>query len=75
MNNKYHGSFCFPLPLVSSIFLTEHIFMLCSRLYRDVQHILGCIRSLPSDNLGKSSTPNSGQLDEFLVKRFGTEAG
>lgn len=46
-----------------------------NRLYRDVQHILGCIRSLPSDSLGKSGTPNSGQLDEFLVKRFGTEAG
>ncbi|KAE7995999.1 hypothetical protein FH972_000748 [Carpinus fangiana] len=45
------------------------------RLYRDVKHILGCIRSLPSDNLSKSGTPNWGHLDEFLVQRFGPEAG
>lgn len=44
------------------------------RLYRDVKLILGCIRSLPSDNLSKSGTPNWGQLDEFLVQRFGPEA-
>ncbi|CAN1226105.1 Vacuolar protein sorting-associated protein 54, chloroplastic [Linum grandiflorum] len=44
------------------------------RLHRDVKHILGCIRSLPSDNLGESSTPNWGQLDEFLVQKFGAEA-
>lgn len=45
------------------------------RLYRDVKHILGCIRSLPTDNLSKSGTPNWGQLDEFLVHKFGAEAG
>ncbi|KAL0012003.1 hypothetical protein SO802_007111 [Lithocarpus litseifolius] len=45
------------------------------RLYRDVKHILGCIRSLPSDDLSRSSTPNWGQLDEFLEQRFGTKAG
>lgn len=45
-----------------------------NRLYRDIQQILGCIRSLPSDNLNKSGTPNWGQLDEFLVQRFGSEA-
>ncbi|PON76597.1 Vps54-likeVacuolar protein sorting-associated protein 54, C-terminal [Parasponia andersonii] len=44
------------------------------RLYGDVKHILGCIRSLPTDNLSESGTPNWGQLDEFLVQRFGTEA-
>lgn len=75
MNIKYHGGFCFSLGLISSILFMEHLFNLYVRLYRDVQHILGCIRSLPSDSLGKSGTPNSGQLDEFLVKRFGTEAG
>lgn len=47
---------------------------LCARLYCDVQHILGCIRSLPSDNPSNSGTPNWGQLDEFLVQRFGAEA-
>ncbi|OMO73818.1 Vps54-like protein [Corchorus olitorius] len=45
------------------------------RLHRDVTHILSCIRSLPSDNLNNSATPNWGQLDEFLAQRFGTEAG
>ncbi|POO03006.1 Vacuolar protein sorting-associated protein [Trema orientale] len=45
------------------------------RLYMDVKHILGCIRSLPTDSLSESGTPNWGQLDEFLVQRFGTEAG
>ncbi|KAG4123880.1 hypothetical protein ERO13_D10G004400v2 [Gossypium hirsutum] len=44
------------------------------RLYRDVTHILGCIRSLPSDNSNNSATPNWGQLDEFLAQRFGAEA-
>ncbi|KAK3014394.1 hypothetical protein RJ639_008626 [Escallonia herrerae] len=46
-----------------------------NRLHRDIQQILGCIRSLPSDDLNKSSTQNWGQLDEFLVQRFGVEAG
>ncbi|KAL6132444.1 hypothetical protein ACLB2K_064687 [Fragaria x ananassa] len=41
------------------------------RLCRDVKHILGCIRSLPSDKMSESGTPNWGQLDEFLVQRFG----
>ncbi|XP_027339653.1 vacuolar protein sorting-associated protein 54, chloroplastic isoform X2 [Abrus precatorius] len=44
------------------------------RLYRDVKHILQCIRSLPSGDLSKSDTANWGQLDEFLVQRFGTDA-
>ncbi|BFG37289.1 hypothetical protein CerSpe_235630 [Prunus speciosa] len=46
-----------------------------NRLYRDVKHILGCIRSLPSDKMSESSIPNWGQLDEFVVQRFGAEAG
>nr|XP_016440247.1 PREDICTED: vacuolar protein sorting-associated protein 54, chloroplastic-like [Nicotiana tabacum] len=41
------------------------------KMYCDVQHILGCIRSLPSDS--KSSPPNWGQLDEFVAKKFGEE--
>ncbi|KAL5566766.1 hypothetical protein UlMin_029930 [Ulmus minor] len=45
------------------------------RLHRDVTHILGCVRSLPTDNLNSSGIPNWGQLDEFLAQRFGTEAG
>ncbi|KAF3452422.1 hypothetical protein FNV43_RR02855 [Rhamnella rubrinervis] len=45
------------------------------RLQRDVKQILGCIRSLPTDNLNSSGTPNWGQLDEFFVQRFGAEAG
>lgn len=46
-----------------------------NRLRRDVQHILGCIRSLPTGDISKSGTSNWGQLDEFLVQRFGHEAG
>ncbi|XP_055803079.1 vacuolar protein sorting-associated protein 54, chloroplastic-like isoform X2 [Solanum dulcamara] len=42
------------------------------RVYRDVQHLLGCIRSLPSDS--KSNPPNWGHLDEFLEQNFGAEA-
>ncbi|XP_059311477.1 vacuolar protein sorting-associated protein 54, chloroplastic-like [Lycium ferocissimum] len=42
------------------------------RAYRDVQHLLGCIRSLPSDS--KSNPPNLGQLDEFVEQNFGAEA-
>ncbi|CAK9321316.1 unnamed protein product [Citrullus colocynthis] len=45
------------------------------RLLRDVKHILGCIRSLPCDDLSKPDIPNWGQLDEFLDQRFGSEAG
>ncbi|KAM7505724.1 hypothetical protein LguiB_004628 [Lonicera macranthoides] len=46
-----------------------------NRLHRDIQQILGCIRSLPTDNMSNSvGTPNWGQLDEFLVERFGAEA-
>ncbi|XP_057430174.1 vacuolar protein sorting-associated protein 54, chloroplastic [Lotus japonicus] len=45
-----------------------------NRLSRDIKHILQCIRSLPSGDLGKSDTPNWGQLDEFLVQRFGSDA-
>ncbi|EXC21740.1 Vacuolar protein sorting-associated protein 54 [Morus notabilis] len=45
------------------------------RLHRDIKHILACIRSLPTDNVSESGTPNWGQLDEFLVQRFGAEAG
>ncbi|KAK2450382.1 vacuolar protein sorting-associated protein 54, chloroplastic [Trifolium repens] len=45
-----------------------------NRLYRDIKHILQCIRSLPSGDLNKSDTPNWGQLDEFLVQRFGNDA-
>ncbi|CAJ2661613.1 vacuolar protein sorting-associated protein 54, chloroplastic-like isoform X1 [Trifolium pratense] len=45
-----------------------------NRLYRDIKHILQCIRSLPSGDLNKSDTPNWGQLDEFLVQRFGNAA-
>ncbi|XP_044496706.1 vacuolar protein sorting-associated protein 54, chloroplastic-like isoform X2 [Mangifera indica] len=44
------------------------------RLLRDIQHILGCIRSLPSDMSNDSGVPNWGQLDEFLAQRFGAEA-
>lgn len=45
------------------------------RLHHDIKHILGCIRSLPTDNVSESGTPNWGQLDEFLAQRFGAEAG
>ncbi|XP_044479435.1 vacuolar protein sorting-associated protein 54, chloroplastic-like isoform X2 [Mangifera indica] len=44
------------------------------RLHRDIKHILGCIRSLPSDMSSDSGVPNWGQLDEFLAQRFGAEA-
>ncbi|KAL5830166.1 hypothetical protein ACOSQ3_019634 [Xanthoceras sorbifolium] len=45
------------------------------RLHRDIKHIIACIRSLPSDNSSNSGIPKWGQLDEFLVQRFGEEAG
>ncbi|OIV97295.1 hypothetical protein TanjilG_07047 [Lupinus angustifolius] len=44
-----------------------------NRLYRDIKHILLCIRSLPSGDLSKSDTANWGQLDEFSVQRFGRD--
>ncbi|KAK9724091.1 hypothetical protein RND81_05G047600 [Saponaria officinalis] len=43
------------------------------RLYRDIQQILGCIRSLPTGIDSKSGVPNWGQLDEFLAQRFVSE--
>ncbi|GAB2264973.1 Vacuolar protein sorting-associated protein 54 [Dionaea muscipula] len=46
-----------------------------NRLYRDIQHILGLIRSLPSDTSSTSGIPNWGQLDEFFVQKFGDEVG
>ncbi|XP_074338003.1 vacuolar protein sorting-associated protein 54, chloroplastic isoform X1 [Apium graveolens] len=42
-----------------------------NRLYCDLQHILGCIRSLPSDDLNNSEIPNRGKLDDFIVQKFG----
>ncbi|KAK1368153.1 Vps54 domain-containing protein [Heracleum sosnowskyi] len=44
-----------------------------NRLYCDLQHILGCIRSLPSDDLNNSEIPNRGKLDDFIVQKFGGE--
>ncbi|XP_047971515.1 vacuolar protein sorting-associated protein 54, chloroplastic [Salvia hispanica] len=41
----------------------------------EIEHLLGCIRSLPSDNLSKSTPPNWGPLDEFLAQQIGSEAG
>ncbi|XP_015066516.1 vacuolar protein sorting-associated protein 54, chloroplastic-like [Solanum pennellii] len=49
---------------------SEHV---KKRMYCDVQHIIACIRSLPSDS--KSNPPNWGQLDEFVAKNFGEEVG
>ncbi|KNA15930.1 hypothetical protein SOVF_093940 [Spinacia oleracea] len=46
-----------------------------SRLHLDVQHILGCIRSLPTDIASKSGVANWGHLDEFLAQRFDSEDG
>ncbi|XP_056694553.1 vacuolar protein sorting-associated protein 54, chloroplastic [Spinacia oleracea] len=46
-----------------------------SRLHLDVQHILGCIRSLPTDIASKSGVANWGHLDEFLAQRFDSEGG
>ncbi|KAJ6950615.1 vacuolar protein sorting-associated protein 54 [Populus alba x Populus x berolinensis] len=45
------------------------------RLHRDITLILGCIRSLPSGSSIESGTLNWGQLDEFFLQRFGSEAG
>lgn len=42
-----------------------------NRLHRDVQHILACIHSLPTDDLSQDGTPNPGELDKFLLLRFG----
>ncbi|GAB4824867.1 Vacuolar protein sorting-associated protein 54, variant 2 [Ancistrocladus abbreviatus] len=46
-----------------------------NRLSRDTQHILGCIRSLPSDASAKFDVPNWGQLDEFFAQHFSIETG
>ncbi|KAK9097515.1 hypothetical protein Sjap_023012 [Stephania japonica] len=43
------------------------------RLFQDLQHILGCIHSLPTDDVGEDGVSNKGKLDEFLLQRFGTE--
>ncbi|KAK4742453.1 hypothetical protein SAY87_000454 [Trapa incisa] len=43
------------------------------RLCRDTEHILSCIRSLPTGNQNESDTPNWGRLDEFLAENFGSE--
>ncbi|XP_027183978.1 vacuolar protein sorting-associated protein 54, chloroplastic-like [Coffea eugenioides] len=44
-----------------------------TRLHRDIESLLQCIRSLPSGNWSDASPPNWGQLDELLVQRFGRE--
>ncbi|KAK9099754.1 hypothetical protein Scep_023184 [Stephania cephalantha] len=44
-----------------------------NRLYQDLQHILGCIHSLPTDDVDEDGVPNKGKLDEFLLQKFGTE--
>jgi len=48
-------------------------FFIC-RLYKDVQHILACIHSLPTDYVSQDGTPTYGELDKFLLQRFGKEA-
>ncbi|XP_026458093.1 vacuolar protein sorting-associated protein 54, chloroplastic-like [Papaver somniferum] len=46
-----------------------------NRLRRDIQQILACIRSLPTDNtFDKDGVRNSGKLDEFLLQKFGAES-
>ncbi|KAJ8451357.1 hypothetical protein Cgig2_017748 [Carnegiea gigantea] len=42
-----------------------------TRLHRDILHILGCIRSLPTDIASKDGVTNWGHLDELLAQRFG----
>ncbi|KAJ3679899.1 hypothetical protein LUZ60_016177 [Juncus effusus] len=44
-----------------------------NRLCRDVQHILACIRKLPSEKYSDNSVPNYGLLDEFLAEKFGSK--
>ncbi|PWA48082.1 Vps54 domain-containing protein [Artemisia annua] len=44
-----------------------------ARLNRDLQHILACIRSLPSARLNEPGTPIAGQL-ESLLQRTAVEA-
>ncbi|KAH9611316.1 hypothetical protein KSS87_023678 [Heliosperma pusillum] len=44
-----------------------------TRLHRDIQQILGCIRSLPTGISSNSGVANWGLLDEFLAQRFGGE--
>lgn len=44
-----------------------------TRLHRDILHILGCIRSLPTDIASKDGVTNWGHLDELLAQRFGNE--
>ncbi|KAL6841038.1 hypothetical protein ACP4OV_029007 [Aristida adscensionis] len=44
-----------------------------NRLWRDLQHILACIRKLPAENFSAETTPNYGLLDEFLAENFGTK--
>lgn len=44
-----------------------------ARLNRDIQHILGCIKSLPSAKLNDPNTPIAGQL-ESLLQRASSEA-
>ncbi|KAJ6836766.1 putative vacuolar protein sorting-associated protein 54, chloroplastic [Iris pallida] len=46
-----------------------------NRVCRDVQHILGCIHKLPSDNSSKDCVPNFGLLDEFLAERLEVKEG
>lgn len=77
----FDSEIMFHLLLLLTLYLISSIFyLICfpfggpfTRLYRDIQHILGCIRSLPSGNLSASTPPNWGQLDEFLSQRFGGE--
>ncbi|XP_062225215.1 vacuolar protein sorting-associated protein 54, chloroplastic-like [Phragmites australis] len=44
-----------------------------NRLCRDIQHILACIRKLPTENFSAETIQNYGLLDEFLAENFGTK--
>ncbi|CAN6462681.1 unnamed protein product [Victoria cruziana] len=46
-----------------------------TRLFRDIQHILACIHTLPALKLNGESISRSGKLDDFLAQRFQSEAG
>ncbi|XP_024532479.1 vacuolar protein sorting-associated protein 54, chloroplastic isoform X2 [Selaginella moellendorffii] len=43
------------------------------RLYRDVSHILACIRGLPSDPIDPAQGNAGKDLDAFLAQRFGND--
>jgi hypothetical protein len=62
------------VPIITMIsVLTSPARPVFGRMFRDIQHILGCTRRLPSNDIKADGTQKPRELDEFLSQRYGID--